>query len=147
VDSALDRRAVGLRLPPRTRLGLGLPVNAASQPHVLICDDEPSLRELVRISIDRGYHFSEAEDGNRSLELARKIRPDLVILDLMMPGKNGLDVLAEIRADSALEKMRVIVLTAQPERSARALELGADEVIVNPFLPEDLAARVRSLFE
>ena len=138
---------MGQRSTPRARPGLELPINADAQPHVLICDDEPSLRELVRVSLDRGYHFSEAEDGNRSLELARKMRPDLVILDLMMPGKNGLDVLAEIRADSALEKMRVIVLTAQPESSERALELGADEVIVKPFLPEDLAARVRSLFE
>src|SRR5207302_7423797 len=106
-----------------------------------------SLRELVRVSLDRDYRFSEAEDGNQSLELARNIRPDLVILDLMMPGKNGLDVLAEIRADSALAKMRIIVLTAQPESSAQAFELGADEVIVKPFLPEDLASVVRSLVE
>jgi two-component system response regulator MtrA len=147
VEAALDRRAGGSYFSLRPRPGPELPIDADSQQHVLICDDEPSLRELVRVSLDRDYHFSEAEDGNRSLELARRFRPVLVILDLMMPGKNGLDVLAEIRADSALEKMRVIVLTAQPESSARALELGADEVIVKPFLPEDLAALVRSLVE
>jgi DNA-binding response OmpR family regulator len=73
------------------------------------------------------------------------MRPDLVILDLMMPGRSGLDVLAEIRGDPDLATMRVIVLTAQPESSERALELGADEVIVKPFMPEDLASTARAL--
>jgi DNA-binding response OmpR family regulator len=124
---------------------LPLPRVFRHQPRVLICDDEPSLRELVRVSLEGDYRFVEAQDGNESLELARKIQPDLVILDLMMPGLNGLDVLAEIRADPALERIRVIVLTAQPESSDRAAELGADEVIVKPFLPEELAATARAL--
>jgi two-component system, OmpR family, response regulator MtrA len=122
-----------------------LPEDASTPPTVLICDDEAALRELVRVSIDDDYQFVEAEDGIQALELARRIRPDLVILDLMMPGRNGLDVLADIRADAALEKIRVIVLTAQPESADQAWELGADDVIVKPFLPEELAATVRSL--
>jgi two-component system, OmpR family, phosphate regulon response regulator PhoB len=120
-------------------------MNRRPEPHVLICDDEPSLRELVRVSLHGDYRFSEAHDGNQSIELARKMRPDLVILDLMMPGRSGLDVLAEIRADPDLATMRVIVLTAQPESIERALELGADEVIVKPFMPGDLATTARAL--
>jgi DNA-binding response OmpR family regulator len=127
----------------RHRLPLPRPFRHA--PCVLICDDEPSLRELVRVSLDRHYRFLEAEDGYESLELARKKRPDLVILDLMMPGLNGLEVLAHIRSDPALERIPVIVLTAQPESSERAAELGADEVIVKPFSPQELAATARSL--
>ena len=89
---------------------------------VLICEDEPALRELIRISLEGPYQFAEADDGEESLEVARRLRPDLVILDVMMPRRNGIEVLVEIRRDEALASTPVIVLTAQPETRDEALE-------------------------
>jgi CheY-like chemotaxis protein len=112
---------------------------------VLICDDEPSLRELIRISLDGPYEFVEADDGEESLELARRVRPDVVILDMMMPRRSGLEVLAALRQEEELADTRVIVLTAQPATREQALEGGADVVMVKPFEPEEIAAAVEEL--
>jgi len=112
---------------------------------VLICDDEPSLRELIRISLDGPYEFVEADDGEESLELARSVRPDVIILDLMMPRLNGLEVLKAMRQDEALAHTRVIVLTAQPATREEALRAGADVVMVKPFEPEQIAAAVEEV--
>jgi CheY-like chemotaxis protein len=112
---------------------------------VLICDDEPSLRELIRISLDGPYEFVEADDGEESLELARRVRPDVVILDMMMPRRSGLEVLAALRQEEELADTRVIVLTAQPATREQALEGGADVVMVKPFEPEEIAAAVEEI--
>jgi two-component system alkaline phosphatase synthesis response regulator PhoP len=112
---------------------------------VLICDDEPSLRELIRISLDGPYRFVEADDGEESLEIARSIRPDVVILDMMMPRKNGLEVLSALRKDKDLSDIPVIVLTAQPGSRENALREGADIVMVKPFEPEEIAAAVEEV--
>jgi CheY-like chemotaxis protein len=110
---------------------------------VLICDDEPSLRELIRLSLDGEYSFAEAEDGVQSLEMARRLKPDVVILDMMMPRLNGLEVLSEIRRDDDLSGTAVIVLTAQPATCDDALRQGADAVMVKPFEPGQIAAAVK----
>jgi CheY-like chemotaxis protein len=112
---------------------------------VLICDDEPSLRELIRVSLDGGYQFLEADDGEQSLELARRARPDVVILDMMMPRRSGLEVLTAIRKDENLAETRVIVLTAQPFARDEALREGADVVMVKPFEPEQITAAVEEV--
>ncbi len=112
---------------------------------VLICDDEPSLRELVRISVGGPYQFVEADDGEQALELARRVRPDVVILDMMMPRRNGLEVLSEMRQDEELSDIRVIVLTAQPATREQAVREGADVVMVKPFEPEEIAAAVEEV--
>jgi DNA-binding response OmpR family regulator len=112
---------------------------------VLICDDEPSLRELIRISLDGPYSFAEADDGEKSLEIARRLRPDVVILDMMMPRLSGLEVLSEIRGDRALAETAVIVLTAQPSTKEEALRCGADIVMVKPFEPEEITAAVEEV--
>jgi len=112
---------------------------------VLICDDEPSLRELIRISLDGPYEFVEADDGEESLELARSVRPDVIILDMMMPRRSGLEVLTELRRDEDLADTRVIVLTAQPATCEQALRAGADVVMVKPFEPEQIAAAVEEV--
>jgi DNA-binding response OmpR family regulator len=114
---------------------------------VLICDDEPSLRELIRISLGGSYSFAEADDGQKSLEIARSLRPDVVILDMMMPRLSGLDVLREIRGDRALSATQVIVLTAQPATKDEALRSGADVVMVKPFEPTQIQAAVKELLE
>ena len=112
---------------------------------VLICDDEPSLRELIRISLGGSYSFAEADDGQKSLEIARSLRPDVVILDMMMPRLSGLEVLAELRQDEALSGTAVIVLTAQPGTREEALREGADRVMVKPFEPEQITAAVEEV--
>lgn len=112
---------------------------------VLICDDEPSLRELIRISLNGPYEFVEADDGEESLELARRVRPDVVILDMMMPRRTGLEVLSALRQEEELADTPVIVLTAQPATREQALEGGADVVMVKPFEPKEIVAAVEEL--
>jgi DNA-binding response OmpR family regulator len=112
---------------------------------VLICDDEPSLRELIRVSLDGPYQFLEADDGEQSLELVRRARPDVVILDMMMPRRSGLEVLTAMRKDKDLADTRVIVLTAQPAAREDALREGADIVMVKPFEPEEITAAVEEV--
>ena len=112
---------------------------------VLICDDEPSLRELIRLSLDGPYRFLEADDGEESLELARRERPDVVILDMMMPRLNGLEVLSELRGEEGMSDTAIIVLTAQPAVREEALRAGADVVMVKPFEPDQITAAVEEV--
>jgi DNA-binding response OmpR family regulator len=118
---------------------------AGSLATVLICDDEPSLRELIRVSLDGAYSFAEADDGEKSLEIVRRLKPDLVILDIMMPRRNGFEVLTEIRSDDDLSDTAVIVLTAQPATRDEAMRHGADAVMVKPFEPSQIAAVVKEV--
>jgi DNA-binding response OmpR family regulator len=111
---------------------------------VLVVDDEPTLREVVVRYLERaGYRALEAGDGDEAETLLRTQPPDLVILDLMLPGTDGLELCRRIRADSALP---VIMLTARGEEADRivGLELGADDYVTKPFSPRELVARVRT---
>jgi DNA-binding response OmpR family regulator len=112
---------------------------------VLICDDEPALRELIRISLDGPYQIVEADDGEESLQIARRLRPDVVILDMMMPRRSGLEVLTALRKEKEMSKTRIIVLTAQPAAREDALREGADVVMVKPFEPEQITAAVEEV--
>ena len=119
--------------------------NAVSSTHVLVVDDEPTVREVVAGYLRRdGHTVSEAADGPAALELLESEPPDLVVLDMMLPGINGLDILRRIRQ---LGDMPVIMLTARAEESDRVagLELGADDYVVKPFSPRELAARVNGV--
>jgi DNA-binding response OmpR family regulator len=112
---------------------------------VLVVDDEPTLREVVVRYLERaGYRALEAGDGGEAEALLRTQPPDLVILDLMLPGTDGLELCRRIRADSALP---VIMLTARGEEADRivGLELGADDYVTKPFSPRELVARVRTV--
>jgi len=112
---------------------------------VLICDDEPSLRELIRVSLDGRFSFAEAHDGVECLDLARETLPDLVVLDMMMPRLNGLEVLSEFRGDERLADTPVIVLTAQPASREEAIRGGASRVILKPFTPDEISAAVEEV--
>ena len=115
---------------------------------VLICDDEDVLRALVRATLDGGTHsIVEACDGEEALEQARRVHPDVILLDMMMPGKSGVDVLAELRRDPAVAETPVIMLTARTQaadREAAAL-VGATRFLAKPFSPSELAASVDEL--
>jgi len=112
---------------------------------VLICEDEPALRELIRVSLDGRYEFAEAEDGLECLEVAREVRPDIIVLDMMLPGRNGIEVLRDLRRDSDLAETPVLVLTAQPATREDALREGATLVMDKPFDPDDISAAVKEV--
>jgi DNA-binding response OmpR family regulator len=112
---------------------------------VLVVDDEPTIREIVVSYLERdGFKTLEAADGNRARELLETDPPDLVVLDVMLPGTDGLELCRWIRSRSRLP---VIMLTARGEESDRivGLELGADDYVTKPFSPRELAARVRTV--
>jgi DNA-binding response OmpR family regulator len=112
---------------------------------VLIVDDEPMVREVVSeyLRID-GFEVHEAEDGELAMTWLRAHQPSLVVLDVMLPGVDGLAILRHVRTHSDIP---VILLTARAEESDRllGLELGADDYVVKPFSPRELAARVRTV--
>jgi CheY-like chemotaxis protein len=112
---------------------------------ILVCDDEPSLRELVRAVLGSGYRFAEADDGHQALVLLRELRPDLLVLDLMLPGVSGIEVLAEVRRDPALASLPVVVITAWSHAEAGALVAGADRFVHKPFEPDELVSAVEEL--
>jgi len=115
---------------------------------VLICEDEVTLRELVRVSLGGDdYEFVEAGDGVRGAQLARQLRPDLVVLDLMLPLRSGLEVLEEIRSDARLAHTRVVVITASSNRREAVLAAGADRFIRKPFEPDELRVAVEELLD
>jgi DNA-binding response OmpR family regulator len=112
---------------------------------ILVVDDEPTLREVVVRYLEReGYRALEAGDGDEAEALVSSDAPSLVILDLMLPGTDGLEVCRRIRAHSSLP---VIMLTARGEETDRivGLELGADDYVTKPFSPRELVARVRTV--
>lgn len=112
---------------------------------ILVVDDEPKIVELCRDYLTAaGFEVLEAHDGAQGLALARKERPDLMVLDGMLPQLDGLDVVRELRRESSLP---IIMLTARVEESDKlvGLELGADDYITKPFSPRELVARVRTV--
>jgi CheY-like chemotaxis protein len=117
------------------------------EPMILICDDEPHLRELMRVSLDRRYEFAEASDSAEALEVAGRVRPDLVLLDVMMPGGSGLALIERLRSSPDLAGVRVVVVSAfvseHDRRAAR--EAGADGFVGKPFDPDELASVVEEL--
>ncbi len=112
---------------------------------ILIVDDEPKIVRLAKDYLERsGFRTLPANDGITALAAARQERPDLVVLDLNLPGMDGLDVCRRLRTES---NVPVIMLTARAEETDRliGLELGADDYIVKPFSPRELVARVRAV--
>lgn len=121
----------------------------ASAPHrVLVVDDEPDITALVAYHLAKaGYRVSTAATGPEALKAAREERPDIVILDLMLPGVSGYDVLAELRRQEETRDVGVILLTArreEPDR-IRGLSLGADDYLTKPFSPQELSLRVQAV--
>jgi DNA-binding response OmpR family regulator len=113
---------------------------------ILIVDDEPKIVRLVRDYLERaGYRVLSAGEGQAALAMARSEKPDLILLDLGLPGLDGLDVTRNLRKNS---NVPVIMLTARDEESDKliGLELGADDYITKPFSPKEMVARIRALF-
>jgi CheY-like chemotaxis protein len=99
----------------------------------------------VRAVLGAGYQFVEVDDGYQALALTRELRPDLLVLDLMLPRLSGLEVLAAIRADDELRSLPVMVVTAWSHAASSALDAGADRVVGKPFEPDELSEAVEEL--
>jgi two-component system, OmpR family, alkaline phosphatase synthesis response regulator PhoP len=111
---------------------------------ILVVDDEPSIVNLIRAYLKpEGYEVYSATDGNQALKAAHAFRPDLVILDIMLPGMDGIEVLTRLRRES---DVYVILLTARTEEMDRVvgLTVGADDYVTKPFSPRELTARVKA---
>jgi two-component system alkaline phosphatase synthesis response regulator PhoP len=115
---------------------------------ILVVDDEEDILELVRYNLSReGYKILCASSGEEGLKIARAEKPDLIVLDLMLPGVDGLDVTRQLKGDDATRKIPIIMLTAKGEESdiIKGLELGADDYITKPFSPRVLVARIKAV--
>jgi DNA-binding response OmpR family regulator len=119
-----------------------------SEPLVLVADDDEDILLLVTTRLRRdGFEIISARSGDEALALVRERRPALAVLDIGMPGLDGVQVLEQIRADDGLRTMLVVLLTAKAQESdvRRGFEAGADAYVKKPFSPADLSARVREL--
>lgn len=117
---------------------------------ILIIEDEEDISDLVAFNLKRNdYEVVQALDGLRGLASAREILPDLIVLDLMMPGMDGFTLFKELRRDPLTQKIPVIMLTArgQTEDKIQGLELGADDYMTKPFSPKELVLRVKNLLK
>ncbi len=114
----------------------------------LIVDDEQAIVDLVRHHLEKeGLSCIEAHEGETALQRARTERPDLMVLDLMLPGVDGLEICRLLRRDRTLDHMAIIMLTAKAEEVDRVvgLEMGADDYLVKPFSPRELVARIKAV--
>jgi two-component system phosphate regulon response regulator PhoB len=121
---------------------------ATAQPHVLIVEDESALVEMLRYNLEKeGFKVSAATDGEEALIALDEQKPDLVILDWMLPHLSGLEICRQLRRKPETRDLPVIMLTARGEESdrVRGLQVGADDYVIKPFSPGELVARVRAV--
>jgi two-component system, OmpR family, phosphate regulon response regulator PhoB len=121
---------------------------AAGGERILVVDDEPDIVALVVYHLAKsGYRVSSASSGPDALSIAKRDRPSLIVLDLMLPGMSGFDVLGKLREDESTAGIAVLMLTARKEEPdrIRGLELGADDYLTKPFSPQELVLRVAAI--
>ncbi len=124
------------------------PPGAVSRGRLLIIEDEPDLQELLRYNLVReGFEVSCTDRGEVGLEMVRRALPDLVVLDLMLPGMDGLEVCRALRADPATAAIPVVMVTARDQEAdiVLGLELGADDYVTKPYRWRELLARIRAV--
>jgi two-component system alkaline phosphatase synthesis response regulator PhoP len=117
-------------------------------PHILVIEDEKDIQELLRYNLNReGYKVTLAGTGEDGLKVARLQSPALILLDLMLPGINGLEVCRELKNDTHLKNIPIVMITARGEEAdiVTGLEMGSDDYIVKPFSPRVLLARVKAI--
>src|SRR6478735_4613239 len=117
---------------------------------ILIVEDERDIADLIGFNLQRaGYEVSKAYDGIEGTEMAKRERPDLIVLDLMLPGRDGYSVFRELRRDTRTMNIPVIMLTAraQTEDRIQGLEAGADDYLTKPFSPKELMLRVQAILK
>lgn len=139
MNEARERRAVHMKPPSAAREGVY---------RVLVVEDEPDLAELLRFHLEQeGFSVQTCSSGDQVLVHVRRNRPDVILLDLLLPGMPGLEVCRRLRSDPELAAVPLIMVTAKAEEADRivGLELGADDYVSKPFSPRELVARVRAV--
>ena len=147
-------RTIAMRSLTRNPLELTMKTAArqdaiSKRPHLLVVEDEQDLRDLLAHTLGReGFRVTAVESGEEALDQLEELAPDMVLLDLMLPGMNGLEVCRKLKADSATSSICVVMLTARGEEAdiVTGLEMGADDYITKPFSPRILAARLKAVF-
>jgi CheY-like chemotaxis protein len=115
---------------------------------ILYADDEPEVREIIqKILSKEKYEVILAADGNEALKLAKEKSPDLIILDYLMPGLNGVDVAAALQKDAETKSIPIIMVTAYPYEKEKSLDVGAVDFITKPIEKADLLLRIRSVLK
>ncbi len=118
---------------------------------ILIVDDQKEIRELIEISLrEKGFHLLQAESANEALDKVKKEKPDLVIMDIMMPGKiDGLEATRTIKSDPQTRDIKIIILTVKGQDSDRekGLKAGADEYCIKPFKPYEILNLIEKVLE
>jgi two-component system, OmpR family, response regulator VicR len=120
---------------------------SANRPRILIVDDEPDLLSVLRFGLEaEGFEVLEAADGERGLDLARTERPDLLVLDLMLPRMDGYKVCRALKFDERYRRLPIFILSARSGETDRrlAMDLGADEFMTKPYEVKDLVTRIRT---
>ncbi len=115
---------------------------------MLLVEDEEDIADLVRLQAEMlGYKFSHASDGLNGFESIKREKPDIVVLDIMLPGQNGLDVCRKVKSDQDLKHIPIIMLSARSEETdvVLGLELGADDFVTKPFSPRVLFSRIKAI--
>jgi DNA-binding response OmpR family regulator len=143
-QSEATRRHIGGAFPKPALLQ----TSSSMKQKILIVDDEPDALELVRINLcNAGFIVATAEDGDEAIKKARSLAPDLILLDVMLPQADGLEVCKILRRDDATRDIPIIMLTARAAEIDRVLglELGADDYVTKPFSPRELVLRVKAL--
>lgn len=116
---------------------------------ILIADDEPDILEIIQYNLrNEGYEVATAKNGNDAIDMARRFKPDLIILDIMMPGKNGIEVCNILRLQPAFNDTLIVFLTALSDEGTeiKGLETGADDFLTKPVSPKVLLSKVNALF-
>jgi len=117
---------------------------------IVVADDDVDIRDLVEFKLSTlGHQIVTVADGSSAVDACRTTRPDLAVLDVMMPGLTGLEAVRELRSNPALKDIPVILLTARAQQSdvQTGFDCGADDYITKPFSPKELASRVEALLE
>ena len=118
---------------------------AKDKRRVLVVDDQPQVLKFIEIDLKlRGFEVVGATSGNEALELTKTVKPDIILLDMIMPGKNGFEILKELQTFTDLP---VIAFSASPENQDEALRCGASDFVHKPFDPDDMARRIWALLK
>ena len=123
-------------------------LNPVKRERILVVEDEPDILEVIRHNLAReGFRVTPSRDGEQGLESARKEAPDLILLDLMLPGLDGLEVCRRLKQDPLTRSVPVLMVTAKGEEAdvVLGLGMGADDYVVKPFSPKELVARVKAV--
>lgn len=120
----------------------------SKQNKILVAEDDVMIRKIIGEILEEHYELEYAEDGSKAVEIALDYKPDLILLDIMMPEKNGFDVCRELREDQSLQKAIIIMVTALSDKDSEkmGLKAGADDFITKPFNPIELRTKVQLMF-